>query len=218
MKPPGRDIAYVFSACETAELAADVEEKGYLFYSRLALEVEAEPIRSMCEFLAGQEESHRKTFRVIAAHYRDQAVDFSYSVDVGAMLRASLQSIVGLFSDHTKPLIESGGLIGCLNLARRIEETSVAVYGHMYRTYTARFAPVLASIVDEEAKHLRMVQNALAELRRKERAAALGSSGVGADSSKAQAEESDHPPAPIDRRGTAVGGEDPGLSSLVRLP
>ena len=157
-------MEYWFSAHETAELAADVEEKGSAFYRRLAAEVEDATVRNMCEFLAGQEDEHRQAFRAIAGHFRGQTVEFLYSVDIRAMLRASLTEILALFSNHGDRLLDGGGVVGCLNLAHRIEETSVAVYGHMRRTYTERFAAVLARIVAEEKKHLRMVKDVLAKV------------------------------------------------------
>jgi rubrerythrin len=48
----------------------------------------------------------------------------------------------------------------CLDLAQRIEETSVEVYGQMRRAYAERFSEVLTRIVGEEAQHLRMVHGA----------------------------------------------------------
>jgi rubrerythrin len=55
-------------------------------------------------------------------------------------------------------------ILDCLNLARRIEVTSVEVYGHMRQTYTARFSEVLARILVEEEEHLRMVKRVLSTI------------------------------------------------------
>lgn len=159
--PPGLDMEYRFSAHETAELAAEVEEKGAAFYRRLAAEVHAGTIRDMCVFFAGQEENHRRTFRTIAEHFRKTSAEFLYSVDIRAMLRTSLEAIVRHFSHHGSRVLNGGGVMGCLNLSRLIEETSVAVYGHMRRTYTSWFSDVLAMIVAEEEEHLRMVRKVL---------------------------------------------------------
>ncbi len=157
-------MEYWFSAHETAELAAGVEEKGSAFYRRLAVEVQDATVRNMCEFFAGQEDEHRDAFRDIADHFRGKTVEFPYALDIRTMLHVSQQDILALFSKHGKRLLDGGGAVGCLNLARRIEETSVAVYGHMRQTYTDRFAMVLARIVAEEEKHLRMVKDVLSKM------------------------------------------------------
>lgn len=162
--PPGIDIEYWFSAHETARLAADVEENGVAFYRRLAGEVPSDKVRDMCVLFAGQEAEHKEAFRAIARHFSGETVEYAYSVDIRAMLRASLGEIVALFSNHAERLLDGGGVSGCLGLARRIEETSVAVYGHMRQTYSPRFSSVLTRILAEEEKHLQVVLNVLASL------------------------------------------------------
>ena len=157
------EMEYSFSAHEIAELAMEVEEKGCAFYRHLSDEAEDDTVRNMCVFLSEQEEEHKKTFRTIASHFRGQAAEFSYSVDVRALLRTSLDEILALFSSHRDRLLDEGGIAGCLDLARRIEETSVQVYGHMHGVYSERFSAVLERIVLEEQEHLRMVNDVLSK-------------------------------------------------------
>jgi rubrerythrin len=158
------DSAYWFSAHETATLAAEVEEKGAAFYQRLSVEVSDVTVSNMCLFFAGQEEEHRKAFRSIADHFHGKVDEFAYTVDIRAMLRASMADLVALFADHPNRLTNGRGVVDCLNLARRIEATAVGVYTDMRRAYAERFSDVLLRIVEEEQAHLKMVESVLARV------------------------------------------------------
>ena len=164
MTEPALEMEYWFSACEAAEFAAEVEKQGNALYRRLAGELAGGPVRDMFLFFAQQEDEHQRIFRGIADHFRGLTVAYAYSVDIAAMLHASLQAIVTVFANQDSRPPAGGSVATCLDLARRIEETSVKVYGHMRLTYTERFSEVLGKIVAEEEKHLRMVNQTLARL------------------------------------------------------
>jgi rubrerythrin len=91
-------MEYSFLAQETADLAAQVEEKGAAFYRRLSAEVRDATVRDLCVFFAEQEDAHRQTFQKIARQFRGQTAEYSYSVDIGAMLRSSIGSVTSRHS------------------------------------------------------------------------------------------------------------------------
>ena len=136
----GVDMEYWFSAHETAQLAATVEDKGAAFYRRLGSAPDNATVRNLCEFFAQQEEEHRQTFRSVADCFRNQTVEFCYSVDIHAMLRTSLRELEAHFAHPGDARLDGAGVVDCLGLARRIEETSIRVYRHMSQTYAGRFS------------------------------------------------------------------------------
>ena len=157
-------VDFWFSAHETAELAARVEEQGAAFYRRVAEHAADETVRNMAAFFAEQEEEHRDVFRGIASQFHGKTTEYCYAVDIRDMLLTSLREIEDIFASASAAALDESGKIGCLNLALRVEATSVVVYGRMLRTYDERYAAVLARILSEEEKHLQMVTIVLSKI------------------------------------------------------
>ncbi|MCX7599376.1 MAG: ferritin family protein [Armatimonadetes bacterium] len=55
--------AGVFSSREMVEMAIQTEQNGYAFYTEAASKARADSVRSLLEWLAGQEKQHEEVFR-----------------------------------------------------------------------------------------------------------------------------------------------------------
>lgn len=150
---------YWFSAYEVAKLAAEVESKGAAFYRHLQGVAGDATISGMCAFFAEQEREHQARFLAIAEAHRTSESEQCYSVDVCGMLKSSMRDLAQLLDGETSPARRPATVSECLALAGRVEATAIDVYTNMTAAYTAGFSGVLTEVLDEERKHLQMIQN-----------------------------------------------------------
>ena len=149
---------YWFSEHEIALLAADLESKGAAFYKQLQKIAGEAVIADMCAFFAGQEQEHQAKFLAIAEAHRTSEGKQCYSVDIGQMLRASMLDLTRLLDDKPSTAQRLTLVSDSLALAARVEATAISVYTKMTAEYTSRFSGVLMEVLEEERKHLKMIQ------------------------------------------------------------
>ena len=154
-------MPYLFSACEIARLAAQVEAKGAGFY-RCLQSVSQEPqVAEMCAFLAGQETQHETRFLRMAEAHAGSEQMHEYSVDIGRMMKSTVSWLEDFYAKHGPEHGTPADAEESLALAADLEEQSVETYSRMREVYISRFSPLIEKILQEEQQHLRTV----AELR-----------------------------------------------------
>jgi len=159
-------MEYWFSVHEIASLAAEMESKGVAFYKRLQQVAGDAKIADMCAFFAEQEEEHRAKFRTIAeAHRASSGSQQCYSVDICGMLRTSMRDLERLLESEPSGARNSTPVSDTLAIAAKVEATSISAYTEMKETYTGTFAGVLGAVLEEERKHLQMIQHVRERLR-----------------------------------------------------
>ncbi len=157
---------YWFSGCEIANLAAEMESKGEAFYKRLQQIAGEAMISDMCAFFAEQEETHRARFRAMAEAHRAAAEGKAcYSVDIRGMLKTSMRDMERVLEIEPSEARSVSLVSDTLAIAARVEATSIRVYAKMLETYTGAFAEVLKAVLEEERKHLQMIQRVRERLR-----------------------------------------------------
>jgi rubrerythrin len=149
---------YWFSAHDIAKLAAEMESNGVVFYDRLQQVADDATVSDMCGFFAQQEREHRATFLAIAETSRKLESEQCYSVDICGMLKASMHELGRILSGAPSRTRKSALVSDSLAIAAQVEATSIKVYTEMLERHTHTFAGVLAKILEEEQKHLRMIQ------------------------------------------------------------
>ena len=150
---------YWFSAHEVAQLAAEIESKGAVFYRHLQDVADDATIADMCAFFVAQEDEHHTKFLAIAEAYRTSECEQWYSVDIGEMLKASISDMAQFCDGENLAARSLATVSECLSLAARLEATAIRVYTQMGEKYTARFSGILSEVLEEEQKHLRMIQH-----------------------------------------------------------
>jgi rubrerythrin len=150
---------YWFSAHEIAKLAAEVELKGAAFYRHLQGLADDPTISDMCGFFAEQEIEHRAKFLAIAEAHLPSEREQCYSVDIRGMLTASMRDLTQLLDGETSTAPRLAIVSECLSVAARVEATAIRVYAKMTEGYTVGFSEVLTDVLEEERKHLQMIQN-----------------------------------------------------------
>jgi rubrerythrin len=152
-------MEYWCSAYETAKLAAEVEIAGAELYTRLAPVTGNIATSNMCLFFAKQEQLHQAHFLTISEAHRSSDTEHCHSVDISAMLKASMHSLTHLLDDAMSIKLLPTTVSECLTLVARIETTSIEVYTKMKEQFASEFSTVLGKVIDEEREHLRMVQD-----------------------------------------------------------
>ena len=151
---------YWFSAHEIAKLAAEMESKGAAFYRHLQGVTVDPKISEMCAFFAEQEHEHEHeaTFLAIAEAHRASECRHCYSVDICDMLKASMLDLARLLDSEPSSARTMAFVSDGLALAARVEATAIRVYTKMVEGYTASFSGVLTAVLEEERKHLQIIQ------------------------------------------------------------
>jgi len=149
---------YWFSAHEVASLAADMESNGVAFYKHLQGVAGDSTISNMCAFFAAQEEEHQAKFLAMAEAFRLSVSEQCYSVDVRAMLNASMLDLARLLDEKPSPERSLILVSESLTIAAGVEATAINVFMKMKERYTAIFSSLLTGMLAEERKHLRMIQ------------------------------------------------------------
>jgi rubrerythrin len=150
---------YWFSAHEIAKLAAQMESSGVAFYKRLQQVAGDATVSDMCAFFAEQEQEHRAKFLAIAETSRTSESEQCYSADVCGMLKASMHELGRALSSAPSQARSPALVSDSLAIAAQVEATSIKVYTRMLEAYSQTFAGVHAKVLEEERKHLRMLQN-----------------------------------------------------------
>ena len=150
---------YWFSVHDIPKLAAEMESKGAAFYKHLQGVAGDATISEMCAFFAEQEREHQAKFIAIAEAHRTSQSEHCYSVDICGMLNTSMRDLTQLLDGGPPASGMPSTVSECLTLAARVEATAISVYTKMTERYTDSFAEVITEVLEEERKHLQMIQH-----------------------------------------------------------
>lgn len=151
--------AYFFSAHQIAEMAVQVEEKGIIFYKKVAELAPDEKIRKIFLFLSDAEVDHKNAFRAIAeAEERRDSLD-EYSIDVAGNIKFLIEKFENAVFDLKSTQLSSLNVQKCLNVGISTESGLIIAYTELHEKFIAKFHAVLEKIINEEKTHLEMLQN-----------------------------------------------------------
>ena len=152
-------MEYYFSTYDILRLVAKVEAHGVELYRRLQTESSDSKISEMWAFFADQEQQHEVKFLAKIAEQDTSADPMPCSLDIQKMLKDSISAIAKFMDASIESARMTDTVSESLALAAELETTSIHVYTHMITVYSDRFSDVLASNVDEEREHLRLVRS-----------------------------------------------------------
>jgi len=150
-------MEFHFSPYEIAEMAISIEEEGVKFYTVLAESASSEKLKGIFSVLAKAEATHKEKFREIANANREED-DTDYSIDISMLMHRHIEELKNLaFKFSAKIDSEKEAL----KMALDIERTAIKIYTDMKSSFIAKFHGILSKIIDEENKHLEIVEKAL---------------------------------------------------------
>jgi rubrerythrin len=151
---------YYFFIREIGEMAQEVEEAGYRFYQQLAERFsKVRPLENLFNSLAQAELKHKETFQSFTRDASKSGAGDEYSIDLAGHMRgAFIDSFNRIVFDLSPSQTADIDLKQAFAVAIRVEQHSIQTYGKMKEVFIEKFGGILAKIIDEERRHLDMLQ------------------------------------------------------------
>jgi len=135
------------------DYAMQMEQDGQSFYERLAENTEAQGLRSIFRWLAGDEQKHYETFRTMKEQGRDLSMVDSTALEETRNVFAQLQASGQTLATDAKNL-------EAYQFAMKVEADSAQLYQEAAeRESDPGRRDVLQRIATEERKHLNILEN-----------------------------------------------------------
>ncbi len=147
----------IFAPDEVLKLAIEIENNGKEFYEGMAIKVKEEDLKKLLDFLAQEEEKHRKIFEEILENLGETGIVETYPGEYQAYMKALSDECV-FTQKILKEKIERGfeNTEQLLDFALRIEKDSIILYTEM-KQHVLRNQSPLDKVVEEERKHFIML-------------------------------------------------------------
>ena len=142
---------------EVLKLAIEIENNGKEFYESMAIKVKEEDLKKLLDFLAQEEEKHRKIFEEMLENLGETEIVEAYSGEYQAYMKALSDECV-FTQKILKEKIERGfeNPEQLLDFALRVEKDSIILYTEM-KQHVLRNQSALDKVVEEERKHFIMI-------------------------------------------------------------
>ena len=142
---------------EVLKLAIEIENNGKEFYESMAIKVKEEDLKKLLDFLAQEEEKHRKIFEEMLENLGETEIVEAYSGEYQAYMKALSDECV-FTQKILKEKIERGfeNPEQLLDFALRVEKDSIILYTEM-KQHVLRNQSALDKIIEEERKHFIML-------------------------------------------------------------
>jgi rubrerythrin len=153
-----------FEASDIFEIAMRIEENGATFY-RYAVQIAGdEESKRVFEFLAGEEEKHKKIFKKMLSGIDSREAPESYPGEYGAYLRDYADNHL-IFTKEVmdREMAAVKNALSAVDFAIRREMDSILYYQEIKGFISKNQQEAIDEIIDEERKHFKV----LSELKKK---------------------------------------------------
>ena len=154
---------YYFSPRQIAEMAMGVEEAGRKFYFNLANPFHKKKLKDIFLNLADAELKHRDIFKSIADSFSKED-ESEYSIDLPALMQSYVDKLEGLVFNMKSFSNKPTNVREALNVAVYTEEEAICIYTEIYNCFVDKFHDILTRIIEEEKKHLEILNHVKAEM------------------------------------------------------
>lgn len=151
----------IFSPQDVLKIAIAIEENGKDFYTRMAIRVKDGSLKGTLNFLAEEEDKHRKIFKDLLDNIKDNFIVESYPGEYEAYIKALSQQYIFAI-DLVKKKAKEGFAKknDLLKFALDIERDSIVLYQEMKDLVLFK-KDALNKIIEEERKHYLLIWNIL---------------------------------------------------------
>ena len=162
-------MAITFNADEIYNIAEQIEQNGYKFYSDSAKRVQGPLAKQVLQDLANMELDHLKTFQSLHAKLSEQAseeITWDPQGEAGAYLQAAADShVFKTNADPTSLLKDSGDAREVLELALQFEKDTVVYFLGVADMVPERLGKAdVMGLVRQEQGHIALIQRTLSKL------------------------------------------------------
>ncbi len=151
---------------EIIDIAVGIEDSGYVYYTRCAGTFKDNPVRDVFDFLAREEQEHKKLFQSLHGTHAAQGVFtdeyFAYLKAIGGgRIFEKQEMTIDMILDSIKNPMDA------VKHAFGAEKDSILLYSEMKQLYTGDplTSSLLDKIIDEERKHVAMLLDLLEKIR-----------------------------------------------------
>jgi len=141
----------VFVASDVLKFAVRMEENGALFYRKAAELTEKSEAKKLFEFLASEEDEHKKTFEKFLSHVTVNDPPEGYPGEYLAYLHNYIDGKVFFTKDSS--VSKSIDTASALDFAIQREMDSVLYYTELKNFVNVSAHKSIDSIIDEERRH-----------------------------------------------------------------
>lgn len=143
-------------------MAVGVEEAGVVFYERLAALVRDDQLKSIFLSLSKAELKHRDRFKDIADSFRHETPN-EYSIDISMLMQSHVDKLKEA-AFNMRPFSKNPVAVpDALNIAVHTEEEAIHIFTEMRGSFIEKFHGVLSAIIEEEKKHLEILNGVKAK-------------------------------------------------------
>lgn len=149
-------MAINYSAPEVMEMAVQTEKGGKLYYEAVAAQQTDPKLKSLFQFLAGEEAGHIRTFEEIARQVKVAPTDVPYNwEEVIPYLRAVTESRYFLASGSALVLAKDAKTpIEALHHAMRFEKETLVFYTQVRDMVGGSNRAAVDKLINEEKVHI----------------------------------------------------------------
>jgi len=141
----------IFEASDVLQFAVCMEENGGLFYRKAAKLSEKSEVKKLFEFLASEEEEHKKTFENFLSQVTLYEPPEEYPGEYLAYLHNYIDGKVFFTNDSSMP--KSIDTASALDYAIQREMDAILYYTELKPFVSANDQKTIDSIIDEERRH-----------------------------------------------------------------
>ena len=157
----------LFQAADIVELAMQVEQSGEAFYRAVAAKAEAQSVRPLFEYLAGQEVVHYQVFQRLSqtVHEAPFMTDEEWDLYMN-YLKGTVQNAFFEGTDKALALADTvSDPQHAIQMAIGFEKETLLFFYDLRERIPEKHRPVLDKVIDEEKRH---IQRLVAKLNSKE--------------------------------------------------
>ena len=145
----------LFTEAEILRTAVKIEENGFRFYTEAAAKTTSAPVKEMCEFLAGQERGHIRTFTQILERIPHEDVPESYPGEEDDYLAVLASNNVFDNDQRIKDAVsKAADDTEIITIAQGMEKDSILFYLGMLRYIPKERHEAVKQLIEQEKEHL----------------------------------------------------------------
>ncbi|MCG8403247.1 MAG: ferritin family protein [Firmicutes bacterium] len=145
-----------FSGEEIVTLAVEIEKQGRKFYEIAAAKVTDPEVKSIFEFLAGEESRHINDFESLGAKLsRGFTPNESYIGEYGDYIKALINNHIFNHDNIEKLLPNISVAREALAVAFRFEKDSIMIFQELYNVVDDSGKEIIAKLIEQEKQHIR---------------------------------------------------------------
>ena len=156
--------AGLFSADQMIEITIQAEQAGYTFYQAAAEGTDSSQVKALCEWLAGEEQTHERVFQEMKENLEPQEMLEEWPGEKTEFINALISSRFMPKPEEAEALVEGLSAQGILDFALNFEKDHIIFLYEMQEMVPDSAVDKVNEIIAEEKAHVSRILKAKAAL------------------------------------------------------